>query len=61
MNIIESGAWGTLTNYVNSERSLSIRIFMSRKGPLVGMLAAGFACWGMLDFVEDCSWDVSLH
>ena len=34
---------------------------MSRKGPQIGMIAVCFACWGMLDFVEDIGFDGSLH
>ena len=32
---------------------------MSRKGPLIIMVAVGVVCRGMLDIVEDCGLDVS--
>ena len=32
--------------------------YMLRKGHLIGMVAVGSACRGMLDFVEDCGLDV---
>ena len=59
---LENDIWIDMNFQQNfNERNTLVQIYVTESSPNWSLWADCFACWGMLDFVEDCESVGSLH